>query len=77
MLKFDIQIKVSIKSQNVKTKKISSSKLIFLTIKNSIFQFELHPHICEVRMEILVHEKDGVIKYIKAPAGVKVELSDL
>ena len=28
-------------------------------------------------MDILVHEKDGVIKYIKAPAEVKVEPPDL
>ena len=42
-----------------------------------MFQFELHPHIGEIRMEILVYEKDGVIKHIKAPARVKVELLDL
>ena len=42
-----------------------------------MFQFELHPHIGEIRTDILVYEKGGVIKNIKAPARVKVELPDL
>ena len=39
-----------------------------------MFQFELHPHIGEIRTNILVYEKGGIKK---APARVKVELSDL
>ena len=42
-----------------------------------MFQFELHPHIGEINTDILVSEKGGVIKHIKAPARVKVELPDL
>ena len=30
-----------------------------------MFQFELHPHTGEIRTEILVNEKDGVIKHVK------------
>ena len=41
-----------------------------------MFQFELHPHIGEIRTDILVYEKGGVIKHIKTPARVKVELPD-
>ena len=37
-----------------------------------MFQFELHPHIGKIRTEILVYEKGGVIKHIKA--RVKVQL---
>ena len=36
-----------------------------------MFQFESYPHIGEIRMDILVYEKGGVIKHIKAPARVK------
>ena len=39
--------------------------------------FELHPHIPEIRKEIFVYEKGGVIKHIKAPAKAKVELTVL
>ena len=46
-------------------------------ILNKIFQFELHPHIGEIRTKIWVYEKGGVIKHIKASAKVKAELPDL
>ena len=39
-----------------------------------MFQLELHPHIGEIRKEILVYDKAGVIQHIKAPARVKFEL---
>ena len=42
-----------------------------------MFQFELHPHTGEIRTEILVYEKGGEIKHVKAPAINKVELLDL
>ena len=42
-----------------------------------MFQFELHPHTSEIRTEILVYEKGGVIKHAEAPAINKVELLDL
>ena len=42
-----------------------------------MFQYNLHPHIGEIRTEILVYHKGGVIKHIKAPARVKVELPNL
>ena len=42
-----------------------------------MFQFELHPHTGEIRMEILVSEKCGVIKHVKAPAINKVDLLEL
>ena len=42
-----------------------------------MFQIELHLQIGEIRTDILVHEQDRVIKHIKAPARVKVELPDL
>ena len=42
-----------------------------------MFQFELHQHIGEIRIDILVYGKGGVIKHIKAPARVKVEFPDL
>ena len=45
-------------------------------ILNKMFDFQLHPHIPEIRTEIFVYEKGGVIKPIKAPAIVKVELTD-
>ena len=49
-----------------KCEKMDSSLLsIYLTIKNKVFQFELHPHIGEIRTDILVYEKGGVIKHIK------------
>ena len=41
-----------------------------------MFQFELHPHIGAICTDILVYEKGEVIKHIKAPAKVKVELTD-
>ena len=37
----------------------------------------MHPHIGEIRTFILVYEKGGVKKRLKAPARVKVELPDL
>ena len=39
-----------------------------------MFQFELHPHTGEIRTEILVYEKGGVIKHVEAPAINKVDL---
>jgi hypothetical protein len=39
-----------------------------------MFQFELHPHTGEIRTEILVYEKGGVIKHVEAPAKNKVDL---
>ena len=45
-------------------------------INQLMFQFELHPHIGEIPMDILVYEKGRVIKHIKAPARVQVELPD-
>ena len=46
-------------------------------IYKTMFQFELHPHIGEILMEILVYEKGGVIKHVEAQAINKVELLDL
>ena len=46
-------------------------------ILNKMSQLELHPHIGEIRTKMLVFEKGGVIKHIKAPARVKGELPDL
>ena len=46
-------------------------------IEDKMFQFELHPHTGEIRTEILVYEKGGVIKHVKAPAVNKVDLIDL
>ena len=45
-------------------------------IKNKMFQFELNPHTGEIRSEILVYGKGGVLKHVKAPAIHKVELLD-
>ena len=42
-----------------------------------MFQFELHPHIDEFCMDVLVYEKGRIMKQIEAPARVKVELPDL
>ena len=42
-----------------------------------MFQFQLHPHTGEIRKEILVDEKGGVIKNLEAPAINKDELLDL
>ena len=42
-----------------------------------MFQFELHPHTGEIRMDIMVYEKGGVIKHVKAPALNKVDFLDL
>ena len=42
-----------------------------------MFQFELHPHVGEFRTDMLVYNKGGLIKHIKAPAKVKFELPDL
>ena len=41
-----------------------SSPSTFITLKlNDLI--ELHPHICEIRTDILVYEKGWVIKHIK------------
>ena len=42
-----------------------------------MIQFELHPHIGEISTEILVYEKGGGKKNVKAPVRVKVELPHL
>ena len=42
-----------------------------------MFNFELHLQIREIHAEILVYEKGVVIKHIKAPATLKVEINDL
>ena len=55
----------------------SSPPSIFLMIQNKMCQFQWHPHIGEIRTEILVYEKGGVIKHIKVRAIVKVEPTDL
>ena len=39
--------------------------------------FELHPNIPEIHTHILLYAKGGVIKQIKAPEKVNVELTDL
>ena len=39
-----------------------------------MFQFELHPHTGEIRPEIVVYEKGGIIKHVEAPAINKVDL---
>ena len=31
-----------------------------------MFQFELHPHTGEIRTEILVYDKGGLIKHVEA-----------
>ena len=41
-----------------------------------MFQFELQPHIGGIHPKILWYEKGGIIKHIKAPANVTVELPD-
>ena len=42
-----------------------------------MFQFELNQHTGEIRTDILVYEKGGVIKHVEAPAITKVDLIDL
>ena len=42
-----------------------------------MFQLKLHPHIDEIRTEILVHEKGEVIKHTDTSAIYKFELLDL
>ena len=42
-----------------------------------MFQFEIDSHTGETRTEILLYEKGGVMKYVKAPAINKVDLLDL
>ena len=42
-----------------------------------MYQFELHPHTGEIRTEILVYDKGGVIKHVEAPAINKGYLPDL
>ena len=46
-------------------------------ILDKMFQFELHQHTGKIRKEVVVYEKGGVIKHVKAPAINKVELLDL
>ena len=70
-----MKIKVSFESKNIK--KVFFSLHPFLMILNQIFHFGMHPRIPEIRIEILVNEKGGVIKHMKARATVKVEFTDL
>ena len=42
-----------------------------------MFPFELHPHTGEIRTEIWVYGKGGLIKLVEAPAINKVEILDL
>ena len=42
-----------------------------------MFQLELHLPIGEIRTDILVYEKGGVIKHLKARVRVKVEFPDM
>ena len=42
-----------------------------------MFQFELLPHTGEIRTEMLVYGKGGVIKHVEEQAIHKVELLDL
>ena len=42
-----------------------------------MFPFELHSHTGEIRTEILVYEKGGVINHVEATAIDKVKLLDL
>ena len=42
-----------------------------------MFQFVLPLHIGQIRTAMLVYEKGGVLKHIKAPARVIAELPDL
>ena len=59
-------------------KKWSSPPSIFLKIKKYIFlKSELHPHIGEICTDILVYEKGGVIKHIKAPARIELPHDDV
>ena len=73
MLNLDMKIKVSFESQNPKKVFLPH----FSKDLKKMFQFELHPHTGEIRTEILVCEKGGVMKHVKAPAIKKVELLDL
>ena len=67
MLNLHIRIKVSFKSQK---KRGFFPSVHFSNDFKQMFQFELHPHIGEIRTEILVYEEGGVIKHIKATARV-------
>ena len=58
-----MKIKVSFESQYIK-KGVSSPLSLLLIFFNKIFQFEFHPHIDEISMEILVYEKGVVIEHI-------------
>ena len=60
----------------------SNSKTINVLVKKEgfglTFTWQKVPwYIGEIRTHMLVYEKGGVIKHIKAPARVKVELPDL
>ena len=67
MLNLDMKIKVLFNSQNPK-KVFFPSVHFFLIIQDKILQFELHTHTGEIRTEIWVYGKGGVIKYVEAPA---------
>ena len=64
-------------SQNVKKKMDSFPPSIFLRIKKYIYIYFLHKHIGEIHTTILGYDKGWVIKHIKAPARVKVELPNM
>ena len=76
MLNLGIKIKVLFKWPNQK-KAVSFHFSIFIMIQNKKIQFQWHPHIGEIHTKILVYQKGRVIKNIKAPARVNVELPDL
>ena len=73
MLNLDMKIKVSFESQN----SCFFPSVHFSNDLRQMFQFELHPHTGDIRTEIWVYEKGGVIQHVEAPAINKVELLDL
>ena len=42
-----------------------------------MFQFELHPHVCEICTKMLVYKTGGGNKHIKALASLTAKLSEL
>ena len=69
-----IEVLISVgKSKNC----ISPHPSTFLIISNKMRNIELGPYISYIFMEIVVCLKGWVIKDIKAPRIVKVELTDL
>ena len=75
MLDLDIKIKVSFMSQ-IQKKCFFPSVHFSNDLKLNV-SIELYPHIGEIHTEMLVYEKAGVIKHIKALAINKFELLNL